>query len=537
VAALPVTALEDPSPPTTTARNSATVAGWTLVSRATGLLRVVVIGAVLGPTFFANAFQTGYVVPNMVFTMIAGPVLGMVVVPGLVHAVGAGGVARAREVLGRVSGWLLTVSAAVVGLLMILSPVVAWTLTFGIPDAGAHPRDLWITTLLVLLVAPQVPLYVLLHIGIAAQQARGRFALAAGAQVVENGVLIATVVFAGWYYGTGLDFNQVSVGLVITLGVGSTVAVALHAALQLLGTARVGLLSRPSMRWRRDPETHEITRRLLRSVGVAAWPTAAMYVLLVLAGTVPGGTFVVQLSYSVFFALSYVSARAVSVAALPGLADAAHREDGATFASGWRQGLTYAVIASLPLLVLLTVLSEPTANLLANGELRHADLIGPLAACMAVVAVAQLAGGVHDIGRRALFARLDDRIPRRASEVAFGVIVVAAAVALLLPTDSTRLVWLVGAILAGELAAAGTVLTRVRRVIQPERFLDTRGLAGALVATLALLPVAAAMWWIRQLDHGDQLVDLAILCLGGVVALGVYVLVLRVAVRRIGGGS
>jgi putative peptidoglycan lipid II flippase len=536
VATSTVTALENPAP-TTTARNSATVAGWTLVSRVTGLLRVVVIGAVLGPTYFANAFQTGYVVPNMVFTMIAGPVLAMVVVPGLVHAVGAGGVERAREVLSRVSGWLLALSAAVVALLMILSPVVAWTLTFGIPNAGAHARGLWITTLLVLLVAPQVPLYVLLHLGMAAQQARGRFALAAGAQIVENGILILTVVLAGWYYGTGLDVGQVPVELVIVLGLGSTVAVALHAALQLFGTARVGLLSWPSMRWRHDPEAREITRRLLRSVGVAAWPTAAMYVLLALAGTVPGGTFVVQLSYSVFFALSYISARAVSTAALPGLAHAAQTEDGATFGSEWRQGLTYALTASLPLLVLLTVLSVPIANILANGELRHADLIGPLAACLAVVAVAQLVGGVHDIGRRALFARLDDRIPRRASEVAFGVVLVAAAGALLLPTDGSRLVWLVVAILAGELAAAGTVVTRLRWAIWPERFLETRDLAAALVATFALVPVAAALWWIQRIDNGDQLVDLVLLSLGGVVALGVYVLVLRVAVRRIGGGS
>jgi putative peptidoglycan lipid II flippase len=536
VAASTVTAFGDPTA-TTTARNSATVASWTLVSRATGLLRVVVIGAVLGPTYFANAFQTGYVVPNMVFTMIAGPVLGMVVVPGLVHAVGDGGVERAREVLSRVSGWLLTVSAVVVGLLMILSPVVAWTLTFGIPDPGAQSRGLWITTLLVLLVAPQVPLYVLLHLGMAAQQARGRFALAAGAQVVENGILIVTVILAGWYYGTGLDVTQVPVELVIVLGLGSTVAVALHAALQLFGTAWVGLLSWPSMRWRRDPETREITRRLMRSVGVAAWPTAAMYVLLALAGTVPGGTFIVQLSYSVFFALSYVSARAVSMAALPELAHAAHREDAATFASGWRQGLCYAVTASLPLLVLLTALAEPTANVLANGELRNADLIGPLAECLAVVAVAQLVGGVHDIGRRALFARLDDRIPRRASEAAFGVIIAFAVAALLLPTDSSRLIWLVTAILAGELAAAGTVLTWVRRVIRPERFLETRGLSAAGLATLAIVPVAATMWWIKQIDYGDRLADLALLSLGGAVALGVYVLVLRVAVRRIGGGS
>ncbi len=540
MAASTVTALEDPTP-TTTARKSATVAGWTLVSRVTGLLRVVVIGAVLGPTYFANAFQTGYVVPNLVFTLIAGPVLAMVLVPGVVRAVGAGGVERAQEVLGGVTGRLLTVSAAVVALLMILSPVVAWTLTFGIPDPAARARGLWLTTILVLLVAPQVLLYVMVHIGMAAQQARGRFALAAGAPAVENVILILTVVLAGWYYGMGLDVEHVPVDLVIALGVGSTAAVALHAALQLFGTARVGLLAWPSMRWGRDPEARAVTRRLVRSVGVAAWPAAAMYVLLALAGSVPGGVFVVQLSYSVFYSLSYISARAVSMAALPGLANAAHREDGATFGSQWRQGLSYAVIASLPLLVLLAMNSAPTANILANGELRHAALIGPLATCLGVVAVAQLVGGVHDIGRQALFARLDDRIPRRASEVAFGVILVAAAAALLLPADGSRLIWLVVAILAGELAAAGTVLTRLRRAIRPERFFEPRTLAAALVATLAILPVAVVMWMLihRNGDriNGDRLADLTVLALGGVVALGVYVLVLRVAVRRIGGGS
>ena len=42
----------------TIARNSVTVAGWTLASRLTGVLRVAVMGPVLGATYFANAFQT-----------------------------------------------------------------------------------------------------------------------------------------------------------------------------------------------------------------------------------------------------------------------------------------------------------------------------------------------------------------------------------------------------------------------------------------------------------------------------------------------
>jgi peptidoglycan biosynthesis protein MviN/MurJ (putative lipid II flippase) len=498
---------------------------------------VVVIGAVLGPTFFANCFQAGYVVPSIVFTLIAGPVLMMVLVPGVVRAIGAGGLPRAREVLGRVAGWLLVMSSGVSGLLMLAAPVVAWTLSAGISDPAQRARGLWLTTLLILLVAPQVLLNCVAHLGMAAQRARGRFALASAAPAVENIVLIVTVVLAGWYYGTGLEINQVPVNLVIALGVGSTSAVALHAAVQVAGAARIGLLTRPSLRWRRDPEAVAVTRRLARSVGVAACPALAMYALFALAGSVPGGVFVVQLSYAVLFSLSYVSARAVSMAALPGLASAAHREDPVTFGATWRQGLSYAVIASLPLLVLLAVLSGPIANILATGELRHAALIGPLAICLGVVAIAQLAGGVSDLGSQALYARLDDRIPRRASEVTLGVTLLVGVTALLIPAGGSRLVWLVVAILAGELAAAGMVLTRLRRVISPERFIDLRTLTGALVATAAMVPVPAAVWWILHAHSGGQLSALVVLTLGGAVALGVYALALRAMMARRAGAA
>jgi putative peptidoglycan lipid II flippase len=528
-----VTVLEEQTH--TIARNSVTVAVWTLVSRVTGVLRVVVIGPVWGATYFANAFQTSYLLPHLVFTLIAGPVLGMVLVPSVVRALAAGGEARARQILGGVSGWLLTVAAVVSALLMILSPAVAWSLNFGIPDPAARARGVWLTTLVVLLVAPQVVLYALVHLGTAALQARGRFALAAGAPVVENIVLIPTVIVAGWYYGTGLDVEHVPVGLVLVLGVGSTAAVALHAALQLAGTARLGLLTWPSMRRRHDPEVRSVARRLVRSIGVAGWPAAAMYVLLALAGTVRGGVFVVQLTHTILFSLSFVSARAVSMAVLPKLAHAAHCDDRAVFGSQWRQGLSYALIGSLPLLVLLGVNSGPTANLLAAGQLRHAALIGPLTTCMAVAAVAQLIGGVHDIGRQALFARLDDRIPRRASEVACGVMVIAAAVGLLLPADGSRLVWLVAANLAGELAAAGIVLTRLRRAIRPELFLERRSLVAALVATLAIVPLAGAVRWTEQIEASGRLANLTLLALGAAVALAVYALVLRTVTRRISG--
>jgi putative peptidoglycan lipid II flippase len=195
----------------------------------------------------------------------AGPVLAMVLVPAVVGALEAAGQHRAREVLGRVTGWMLVVSAGVVALLILASPAVAWTLSRGIPDPVERSRGLWLTALLVVLVAPQVLLYCVAHLGLSAQRACGRFALSAAAPAVENVVLILTVLLAGWYYGgAGLGIDRVPLGMVIMLGAGSTVAVGLHAALQLFGAARVGLLARPSLRWREDPEALAVTRRLAR---------------------------------------------------------------------------------------------------------------------------------------------------------------------------------------------------------------------------------------------------------------------------------
>lgn len=201
-----------------TARNSIVLAAWTLVSRVTGLVRVVVIGAAFGPTYFANSFQASNTVPGLVLSLIAGPVLAMVVVPGLVGALSSGGPPRARVVLGRVMGWVAIVSAAISALLAMAAPVLAWTLTRAIPDPGERSRGWWVSMLFVVLVAPQIVLNCLAYLG-------------------------------------------------------STLGVGLHAVLQLCGAARVGLIAWPSTRWRHDPDALALTRRLTRAVGVATLPS------------------------------------------------------------------------------------------------------------------------------------------------------------------------------------------------------------------------------------------------------------------------
>jgi putative peptidoglycan lipid II flippase len=515
-----------------TARNSATVAIWTLLSRATGLIRVVIIGAVLGATYFTNSFQTAVIVPNIVFSLVAGPVLTMVVVPGLIGAMEKGGTQRAREVFTRVMGWLLVLALGVVVILLLAAPLLAWTLSFAIPDPVERARGLRMTTLLLWLVIPQLPIYCLAHLGVAAQRARGKFALSAAAPAMENIGLIVAVVIAGCLWGSGIPMGRVPVAMVVLLGLGSTGAVGLHAALQLFGTARVGLLGWPSPRWRRDPEAREVTRLLRRSVGVASLPGLSMYVLLALAGSVPGGAWVVQMSYSVLYALSYLSSRAVGMASLPELAEAVRRHDAAGFGVVWRRGLAYALIAGVPLLVMLGILGGPTANILADGAMHDSALLAPMGVCLTLVAVAQLITGLSDLGNQALYSRSEDRVPRLASRVTLVVTVVLAAASLLGPTGGVRLAWLVAAILAGELVSTALVLGRIGHAIRPERFVDRSALRATLAGALAMVPFSVLTWWVQHRFASGQLGTLAVLCVGGALAVAAYGLVLRTLWRR-----
>ena len=508
------------SPPAT-ARHSITVAAWTLVSRLTGLGRVLVLGAVLGPTFFANAAQSGLLLPSLVYTIIAGPLVAMVVIPTVVRVISDRTTVHAADVLGRISGFMLLVAACLTVALVGVSSLVARALTFGVPD-GMSERAKALAVLLVLVVAPQIVLYVVAAIGVAAQQARNRFALAAAAPAVENLGVIATVLVAGHVFDTGLEVDTVPVGFVLVLGLGATAAVLVHAGLQVYGAARAGLALRPRGGWRSDPEARGAVRRLRRSVGVAAFPSLGLFAMLTVAGTLPGGVLVLQISLAAFSTLSYLGPRAVSMAVMPLLSDISSRADETGYAAAWRTGLFYAATASCPFLVLLVVFAGPTAELLAYGKADQALIVAQLAACLAVVAVAQLAGGAHDIGRQALFARLDEHGPLMASTAALATTLAVSAAALLLSDGTVRLVGLTAAILLAEVVAASVVLVRMRSAIRPEPVVDLRQIGVLLLGAVAIIPVALAGRWLLAAFDAGRLATVAMLAAIGLLAVAAY---------------
>jgi putative peptidoglycan lipid II flippase len=517
---------------TRTGRSSATVAAWTLVSRVTGLGRVTVIGAVLGPTFFANTFVATNNVPNIVYLSIAGTVLSAVVVPAIVRTVATTGTSSAAVLLGRLAGFLLLMTAAASVLLVVSSPLIARLLTFGIADAATRGRAEHLTVVMLVFVAPQVAFYMIATLGAAAQQARGRFALAAAAPATENVGVMVTVAAVGLWYGPGLDVDDAPLGLVILLCVGSTFSVAAHMMLQLAGAARAGLPIRPR-RWRRaDPLTREVTRRIRQSFATAAAPYTAYFAVIAIAATVPGGVLVLQMAYSVYWLPPALSARAVATVVLPTLSDAAARNDHAAFAAKVRQGIAYTFIASLPALVLLSAFAFPIADILANGELRVPAMIESLAGCIVVLALAQLAAGLYEICRAALFARMDVRGPRVAALLGLGVTLAAGLVVLFALAGTHRLIGLSGAVLVGDVVAVTAVIVLLRRVVRPEPLADRRLLGAAALGSVVMLPLVAGGWLLVDVLHWNRIGNLLVVGVVSTLALALFALTVHAVTRH-----
>jgi peptidoglycan biosynthesis protein MviN/MurJ (putative lipid II flippase) len=333
-------------------------------------------------------------------------------------------------------------------------------------------------------------------------------------------------------YAGHLETADAPIALAVMLSVGSTLSVALHMALQLYGAARVGLPIRLRMGHGSEPLAREVTQRIRRSLIIAISPELAYFAMMAVAATVPGGVLLLQMAYSVYTLPAALGARAVSVAVLPGLSDAAHRRDRPVFIQKIREGLAYAVIASLPPLIFMVVFASPIADVLANGRLRVGDLIHTLAMCIVVLAPAQFAAGLYQVGRQALFAKLDVRGPRIAAMVGLVATVAAALITLFALTGPDRLIGLGVAVLVGDVLSAVVVAVLLSRVVRPDALADHKRIGAAAMASAGMLPVVAGGWFLANVLHGNRFGNAAIVGITIALALGAFALTLHTVTHR-----
>ncbi len=467
-----------------------------VVSRATGLLRVLAIGGALGATFLGNVYQTANLVSNLLFELLAAGMLSSVLVPPFVALLDAG----RREEAERLAGALLGVTLAVLGLVTVAGilarPWIMRALTVTVPDAGVREAEIRLGSFLLVFFVPQVLLYAVGAVATALLHSARRFAAAALAPVANNLVVIATMAafWAVTHDGGTTAGLQLDLGPRLLLAGGTTAGVLAMTAVPLVAARRAGLRLRP--RW--DPH-HPGLRTLARAGLWGAAALAASQVLLattlVLANRVEGGVVAYQIAFTMFLFPHALLAHPVLTTLYPRLAADAVERRWTAFADALSRGARSIVFRTVPATVLLAVLAVPALGVIRIGALdpAGASLVAAVTAAYAF-GVAGYAG-MHLL-TRASFAAGDVRTPAVAGlGVALGgsALMVAGFAA---STGDDRVVVLGLAHSVAVVVGAAVMLAVVRRRVGqpvPVAAGTVRAVLAGAVAAAATAGVAAGV--------------------------------------------
>jgi putative peptidoglycan lipid II flippase len=505
----------------TVAEKSLTVAAWTIISRISGLGRVAAIAAVLGPTYLGNTYQATNLVPNLVFELLTGSLLAGLIVPPILRHLAGGDVERARRVAGGFLGVTTCVFAAAGVILALGAPLLLDVIAVGVDDpatAAAQEDAGW---LLLALFAPQVALYGVAGVGAAVQNSRGRFALAAGAPAIENVVIIATLVVYALVFGTDSSLESVGSGELLLLGLGTTLAVALHAGAQWLGAAHAGIVLVPRAGWR-DPEVREIARRGVSALGYSGLNAVRIFAAVIVANRVAGGVVAFGLALNLYYLPVAIGARPFATALLPRLARLFHAGALGRFRAELAEGVALVLFVTVPAAVFLAALSGLVGDAFFFGEDQEAG------ATLVAAALIGLAPGIVGeasfvLSTQASYATDDARGPFRAMAVRTAVSFACMTAAFALDSPAALLACLGVAFSLGNIIGALRLWRQLRSRVGRARPATVRIVARDLVASalmaLVALLVGVAIATAFGGAAGEIVALLAAAFVGGIVLL------------------
>ncbi|RSX50126.1 murein biosynthesis integral membrane protein MurJ [Bifidobacterium callimiconis] len=254
-------------------RNSLIMAAGTAASRVTGQIRSILLAAAIGTTgIAANAYQTGSMIPQVIFTLISGGIFNAVLVPQIVRTLKH---EDANERLNKLITVSITLLIAVTAVMMLGTPLV--TRLYVNPNWAPDQRAL--VNAFTLWCMPQIFFYGLYLVLGQILAAKGRFGMYAwssvGANVISCAGFTAFIMLFGKADRMPMDFWTED-KILLTAGTW-TLGVAFQAVILFLPLMRLGLHYRP--KW----GLHGIG---LRSMGkVAAW-SLAMTMLNLVVGMV-----------------------------------------------------------------------------------------------------------------------------------------------------------------------------------------------------------------------------------------------------------
>jgi putative peptidoglycan lipid II flippase len=341
-------------------RSLASVGLFTLLSRATGFFRDVMLARVLGAGLLADAFVVAFRLPNHFRAIFGEGAFNAAFVPTYSRTLEQDGPDAARRFSGDVQGWLL--------ISQIVLLILAWTFTPELvrllaPGFADEPDKFALTVTLTRITFPYLLCVVLVTLQSGALNANRKFAVAAAAPVLLNLAMIAALACA---------FAFPNAAYAASFGV--LAAGALELALVAYASAKAGLLA-PLTRPRLTPQTRRFFKVLAPAVIGSAGVQIAIFADTIIGSFLPtGGPSSIYYADRIYQLPVGVLGVAAGTVLLPEMSRriAGGDEAGAFHAQNATIALTLALAAPF-FVAFLTIPDVIMAGVFEHGAFSHGD--------------------------------------------------------------------------------------------------------------------------------------------------------------------
>ena len=414
-------------------RNSALMAGATIVSRITGIGRNMALVAAIATGISADAFTLGRALPDAIYALLIGGALTAIFVPQLVRRMkddADGGKSYTDSLLTVTGIALLVVTVAAVAAAPLLIDLYATD------SYTSAQRDLAIAFARYCL--PQIFFFGIYAMLGQILNARGKFTMPMAAPIFNNLVAIATYVsFIAIFGFKGNDEELLSSTEAAWIGIGTTLGIVAQALVLIPVVRKAGYRWRFTTKWRGMGLT-KAGRLAGWTIGLVAVTQVGVIVISRLttqantdaseAGAVSAGFTTWTNAYLVYMIPHGIVTVSIVTAQLPGLSRMVHagRERIAGLEIGHTMRLVMTVIT--PIAIVLTLTGEPLAILMfsygASG-VEQAQIVGRV---ISVLMIGLPAFTLYYVLQRGWYARENTRTPFFLAILTQGVLITFALI-------------------------------------------------------------------------------------------------------------
>ena len=354
---------------------TAILTGAFIVSRILGLLRTSMFAAIFGATFISDAYYQAFIIPDLIFNVVAGGALSSAFIPVFTGYMVA---KRDENMAWYIASSALNIAIAIMVALALLAEIFAGQIV-PLYNPGVPAKELALITMLVRIMLLQSIIMGGGVIVTSVLQARQNFLLPAIGSVLYNVGLIAGLL-PGFFLALHGQHNDSVNVLFATLGV--VLGAILQVSIQIPGLLKVGMRYAPTFDWR-NPAVIQIGRQMVPRIINAVMLYASIFVdrglillLVVVAGSVAVQGLITQYYQAFQLVLLSVSifGASVSTAAFPTISEYVARGRMDSVRAIITETLRSILFLSIPSCVGLAMLALPVIQVLyEHGAFSLAD--------------------------------------------------------------------------------------------------------------------------------------------------------------------